>query len=56
MQEQLRPAEVVEGDRVRHKIFGVGTILSMDGDVATISFSGRGTKKLNTAFAPLEKV
>ncbi len=44
------------GDRVRHKIFGVGSIKSIDNEVATIKFSSRGDKKLNMSFAPLEKV
>lgn len=47
---------IVAGDRVRHKIFGEGYVMQMDGDVATISFKSRGSKKLNTAFAPLEKL
>ena len=45
-----------EGDNVRHKIFGTGTVVELDGDVATIYFKGKGTKKLNVAFAPLEKL
>jgi DNA helicase-2/ATP-dependent DNA helicase PcrA len=44
-----------EGDSVRHKVFGVGTIVELEGDVATIFFKGKGAKKLNIAFAPLEK-
>ncbi len=43
------------GDQVKHKIFGLGTITTLEGDVATILFSSRGPKKLNVAFAPLEK-
>jgi transcription elongation factor GreA-like protein len=48
--------ELYEGDGVRHQVFGVGTVLEMDGDNAVIYFKGKGTKKLNTAFAPLEKL
>ncbi len=44
------------GERVAHKIFGDGKIVALDGDVATVSFSSRGEKKLNTAFAPLERL
>ncbi len=44
------------GDRVKHKIFGEGVIDQMDGEVASIKFRGRGLKKLNISFAPLEKV
>lgn len=45
-----------EGDSVKHQLFGVGTVVELDGDNATIYFKGRGTKKLNIAFAPLEKL
>jgi DNA helicase-2/ATP-dependent DNA helicase PcrA len=45
-----------EGDGVRHKVFGNGTVVELDGDVATIYFKGKGTKKLNISFAPLEKL
>ncbi len=45
-----------EGDGVRHKLFGVGTVLEMDGDVATIYFKGKGTRKLDIGFAPIEKL
>lgn len=48
--------DLVVGDRVKHKIFGIGKISAMEGDIATIAFPNRGAKKLNTAFAPLEKV
>jgi DNA helicase-2/ATP-dependent DNA helicase PcrA len=48
--------ELVEGDTVRHQLFGVGTIVELDGDAATIYFKGKGAKKLNIAFAPLEKL
>jgi DNA helicase-2/ATP-dependent DNA helicase PcrA len=48
--------ELEEGDGVRHQLFGVGTVLELQGDNATIYFKGRGTKRLNIAFAPLEKL
>lgn len=48
--------ELAEGDGVRHQIFGVGTVLELDGDTATIYFKGKGTKRLNVSFAPLEKL
>lgn len=43
------------GDQVRHPVFGAGTITELDGDMATVQFK-RGTKLLNLAFAPLEKI
>ncbi|HEY5667593.1 MAG TPA: UvrD-helicase domain-containing protein [Candidatus Saccharimonadales bacterium] len=45
-----------EGDTVRHQLFGVGTIVELDGETATIYFKGKGAKKLNISFAPLDKV
>ncbi len=45
-----------EGDGVKHNIFGIGTVLEMDGDNAVIYFKGKGTKKLNISFAPIEKL
>jgi DNA helicase II / ATP-dependent DNA helicase PcrA len=43
------------GDKVRHKVFGTGTIVSIDGRSVAVSFSGRGVKRLNLDFAPLER-
>ena len=45
-----------EGDGVRHQIFGAGTVMEIDGDTAIIYFKGKGTRKLNISFAPLEKL
>jgi DNA helicase-2/ATP-dependent DNA helicase PcrA len=49
-------ADLSEGDAVRHQVFGEGQVMEMDGDTAVIYFKGRGSKKLNVAFAPLEKI
>lgn len=48
--------ELEEGDGVRHKLFGEGRVVEIDGETVTIYFKGKGTKKLNAAFAPLEKL
>lgn len=48
--------ELNEGDGVKHDIFGVGKVLEIEGETATIYFKGKGTKKLNIAFAPLTKI
>lgn len=48
--------ELAEGDGVRHQLFGFGTVVELQGETATIFFKGKGTKKLNIAFAPLEKL
>lgn len=48
--------ELNEGDGVRHQTFGVGTVMEMSGDMAVVYFKGKGTRKLNISFAPLEKL
>jgi DNA helicase II / ATP-dependent DNA helicase PcrA len=48
--------EIDEGDGVKHQLFGVGTVLEISGDTATIYFKGKGTKKLSLSIAPLEKL
>lgn len=48
--------DLSEGDGVRHNIFGIGTVMKIDGDNATVYFKDKGTKKLNTAFALIEKL
>ncbi|HTB49009.1 MAG TPA: UvrD-helicase domain-containing protein [Verrucomicrobiae bacterium] len=48
--------DLTEGDSVRHQIFGMGTVMEIDGDTAVVYFKGKGTRKLNVSFAPLEKL
>lgn len=48
--------ELDEGDSVRHQLFGVGTVVELNGETATVYFKGKGAKKLNISFAPLEKL
>ncbi len=48
--------DLSEGDGVKHQSFGIGTVLDLDGDIATIYFKGKGTKKLDVAFAPMVKL
>ncbi|GAC1388116.1 MAG: DNA helicase PcrA [Candidatus Saccharimonadales bacterium] len=55
-QETRYVPELAEGDRVKHQLFGNGTVLEIEGDNVTIFFKGKGTKKLNVSFAPLEKL
>jgi DNA helicase-2/ATP-dependent DNA helicase PcrA len=45
-----------EGDVVRHQVFGQGTVMEIQGDIAAIYFKGKGIKKLNLSFAPIEKL
>lgn len=44
------------GDRVKHQIFGEGKVTHLEGEVAKIAFKSKGTKKLNIAFASLDKL
>lgn len=48
--------DIEEGDGVKHQLFGPGTVVEMQGDVATIYFKGKGTKQLDISIAPLEKL
>ncbi len=45
-----------EGDGVRHQVFGMGTVLEIEGDTVVVYFKGKGARKLNLGFAPLEKL
>jgi DNA helicase-2/ATP-dependent DNA helicase PcrA len=61
MQTSGPPAEPLRpGVRVRHPLFGVGTVLRREGDgddlKVTVSFPGVGAKKLVARFAGLEVV
>lgn len=48
------------GDRIRHKVFGDGTIVSMDGagttQIVQIVFDNQTQKKFAAAYAPIEKI
>jgi len=56
-QEMHYIPELVQGDRVRHGVFGEGTITEIDGDNVAVYFNRTGAiKKLNVSFAPLEKL
>lgn len=48
--------ELSEGDRVRHKLFGEGIVMEIDGTTALVHFSQAGIKQLNVEFAPIEKL
>lgn len=48
--------DLSEGDRVNHQVFGKGTVMEIDGDNIVIYFKGKGTRKLNLSFAPIEKL
>ncbi len=48
--------ELAEGDGVKHELFGIGTVLEIQGETATINFKTKGTRRLNIAFAPITKL
>jgi DNA helicase II / ATP-dependent DNA helicase PcrA len=59
--EDDRPVlQVVVGDVVRHKTFGTGRVLEVDGEgpraIITVRFDGVGTKRLALGYAPLQPV
>ena len=59
--DEGRPVpEVAVGDTVRHKTFGAGRVLEVDGEgpraIITVRFDGAGTKRLALGYAPLEVV
>jgi DNA helicase-2/ATP-dependent DNA helicase PcrA len=48
--------ELEVGDRVKHSLFGTGKVVDIEDSTVAVAFSGRGIKKLNVAFAPLQKL
>ncbi|HTE22689.1 MAG TPA: UvrD-helicase domain-containing protein [Candidatus Limnocylindria bacterium] len=48
--------DLEEGDTVKHDVFGQGTVMEADGDNVVVYFKGKGAKKLNVSFAPLQKL
>lgn len=48
--------DIEVGDGVKHQLFGIGTVVELHGDLATIYFQGKGTKELDISIAPLEKL
>ena len=48
------------GDRVNHDMFGLGTVVAIDGDgdkaQASVDFGGHGVKRLLLRYAPVEKL
>lgn len=55
--EELRYVpELNEGDGIKHQIFGIGTVVEINGDEAVIYFKNKGTKKINISYARIEKL
>ncbi|HUD07518.1 MAG TPA: UvrD-helicase domain-containing protein [Candidatus Saccharimonadales bacterium] len=45
-----------KGDKVEHQNFGIGTVISCEGDTVSIRFKNNVTKQLNIEYAPLKKL
>ncbi len=59
--EDITPLETMDlsdGDRVRHRSFGEGVVISVTGGIVTVAFKDQkaGVKKLALSIAPLEKL
>jgi DNA helicase-2/ATP-dependent DNA helicase PcrA len=48
--------DIPVGSKVKHQLFGVGTVVDVDGEMLSIAFKSKGVKKLNASFAPLEMI
>lgn len=44
------------GDKIKHKAFGEGMVVSVNGKNLTISFPNKGIKILNIDFAPIKRI
>jgi DNA helicase-2/ATP-dependent DNA helicase PcrA len=59
-EEDREVASLQVGDRVRHKTFGTGRVVEIDGEgrraIVTVRFDQGGTKRLALGYAPLELV
>ncbi|MGN1207878.1 MAG: ATP-dependent helicase [Christensenellales bacterium] len=49
-------AEFCVGDKVKHRSFGEGLIIQINGDLAKINFKGIGVKELMINIAPIQKI
>jgi DNA helicase II / ATP-dependent DNA helicase PcrA len=54
--EASDPAMIRIGTRVEHLRFGIGEVVAMEGDKATVDFTGHGKKQLLLKFAKLKIV
>lgn len=54
--EKKEPVKIRMGQKVKHRKFGVGTVINVKGTVAQIAFEGVGIKNLDITIAPLEPI
>lgn len=48
--------ELEAGDQIKHGLFGVGTVIELNGSFALVYFKSNGNKKINLDFAPVRKL
>ena len=48
--------DIKAGDKIKHKAFGEGMVVSVNGKNLTISFPNKGIKILNIDFAPIKRI
>lgn len=53
---QAASARVSVGQKVKHEKYGVGMVISVKGDNASIAFEGIGVKQFNMTIAPIKAV
>lgn len=53
---KLKSDNIVPGDKIMHKAWGLGTVVQIKGDVIVIAFENKGIKNLNLEYAPIEKI
>lgn len=53
---KLKSSKICVGDKIKHKAWGVGTIVSIIQDKATIAFDEKGLKTVMLSFAPIQKI
>jgi DNA helicase-2/ATP-dependent DNA helicase PcrA len=49
-----KPDEAKAGDKISHKIWGEGTVININGDIATVAFPQMGIKKIALSMAPIK--
>jgi DNA helicase-2/ATP-dependent DNA helicase PcrA len=49
-------ASFAPGEKIKHKVFGVGTVVNAANNEITVAFPERGVKVLDLDYAPVEKV
>ena len=47
--------DVKEGDKIKHSMFGIGTVVAINGDLLTVSFDGKGLKRMKKDIPQIER-